>query len=170
MHLSWVGVVLLDHLSGHASDQRRFSAVAVLLPWVSRVPAVERAAEHPLRWVDDDEAFTVGQAVELRRGLHRVPSVARHATAVNCHDHRQLGQAIVLRRQANLITQRTGIAFVQVIVVSRLHPPGQAKLERRRADANSGHDCDEDAGGDPGRSPSLIKAIWPRPVGLDHLV
>jgi hypothetical protein len=36
-----------------------------------------------------------------------------------------------------------------MIVVSFLHPPGESELESRSDDADSGYDCDEDAGGDP---------------------
>jgi hypothetical protein len=40
-----------------------------------------------------------------------------------------------------------------MIAVARLHPPGQAELERCRDDANGNHDCDEQAEGEPGPSP-----------------
>src|SRR5690606_489070 len=67
VNLVRVRVVLQYHLSGYTSQQGRLSAVAVLVPRIGRVPAVDEAAEHPLRRVSDDEAFTVGQAVELSR-------------------------------------------------------------------------------------------------------
>ncbi|NEQ18953.1 MAG: hypothetical protein F6K28_02915 [Microcoleus sp. SIO2G3] len=74
---------------------------------------------------------------------------------MNRHHYWQLSRAIKLRRKVNLVTQRTNIAFVQMIVISFLHLPGQPELESRNDDADSSYDCDEDAGGDPERSPSF---------------
>ncbi|MEG4144197.1 hypothetical protein QUA17_27900 [Microcoleus sp. Pol7_B1] len=59
----------------------------------------------------------------------------------------------------NLVTQRTDIALVHMIVVSCLHPPGQPKLESRSDDADGDRTCDEDTRGDPERSPSPTRKV-----------
>ena len=156
MHLVRIRVVLCDDLSRHAGQQCRFAGMAMLLARVGRVPAVQLVLKHPLGRVHHDEPLTIGEAVELRCRLHGVPPVPRHSAAVNCHHHRHRRGPVVLWWHMHLVTLSVSVQGVHVIAVAVLHLPGQAELERDRAETQSYHQDDDK----PGEHPTPTGHRW----------